>query len=559
MFTKIRLTLSVFGLLSILAACSAQLPSPSALPSDLPSQDLAPPPTSADVPSTPQSSSGTQTGSSFDCQNIEDIPVEECQVLITLYESTDGSHWQDNTGWLVNHTPCAWYGVICQQGHVVELQLDYNELVGSLPPEIEKLAHLKSLYLDANQLSGPLPPELGNLTELEVARLGKNQFSGTIPAEIANLQKLIFLELWGNQLSGEIPSELGNLPKLQELRLHSNQLTGAIPLDLGKLMNLTHLDLSHNQLSGSIPAALGDLTNLNWLDLSFNQLSGPIPTELEKPPVPYWLDLSYNQLTGAVPAGLAKAPREDLRLWGNLLEDTIPASDEPITTVEFQGVEFAFQSSLAESVWPEIVSSLPPMDSTTGWGGRPEHIRFTFASQSKPDAFQIGGAGLSGQPQIFIYPAQEFSTLGELPKVKIEALQGLLKARPPAPENEIPLLPLINAAQVFHAQVQYLDFQNGSGVRFITQYSQENVGRLTNKNIFYTFQGLTRDGKYYVAAFFPITASGLRDELVQEDWQAAQAHLTEDIQHLNSLSSQDFEPDLEILDSIIKSLVVDTP
>ena len=549
MFSKIRLTLSVLGLLSILAACNAQ--APSTPPTDLPSQDLSPSPA-------PQSSAGTQAGSSFECQNIEDISVEECQVLVTLYENTDGDHWQDNSGWLVDPTPCSWYGVICQQGHVVELQLYYNELTGSLPPEIEKLTHLKSLYLDANQLSGPLPPEIGNLTELEVARLGKNQFSGSIPVEMADLKKLIFLELWGNQLSGEIPGELGNLSKLQELRLNSNQFTGDIPLDLGNLMSLTHLNLSHNQLSGSIPATLGDLINLNWLDLSFNQLNGSIPSELEEPPTLYWLDLSYNQLTGAVPTGLAKVSREDLRLWGNLLDGTIPASDEPMTAVEFQETQFEFPSSLAESVWPEIIAPLPPMDSGTGWGGRPEHIRFTFASHSKPDAFQIGGVGLSGHPQIFIYPVQEFSSMGELPKGKIAALQALLETRLSAPENEIPLLPLINAAQVFHAQVQYLDFQNGSGVRFITQYSQEVVGRLTNKNIFYTFQGLTKDGKYYVAAFFPITASGLKDELAQEDWQSAQAHLTEDIQHLESLSSKDFKPELRILDSIIESLEVGT-
>jgi hypothetical protein len=450
--------------------------------------------------------------------------------------------------------------VICQQGHVAELQLYYNELVGSLPAEIEKLTHLKSLYLDSNQLSGALPSELGNLTELEVARLGKNQFSGTIPAELANLQKLLFLELWGNQLSGEIPGELGNLSKLQELRLNSNQFTGAIPLDLGNLTNLTHLDLSHNQLSGSIPSSLGDLTNLNWLDLSYNQLSGSIPKELEEPAVLYWLDLSYNQLTGAVPAGLAKASREDLRLWGNLLEGMFLASDESMTRVEFQGTRFEFISFLAGSVWTEIVASLPPNQSAPEWGGKPEHIRFTFAGERKPDTFQLGGGvGLAGHPQIFIYPAQEFSTMSELAKGKIETLQALMEARPPAPENEIPLLPLINAAQVFHAQVQYLDFENGSGVRFITHYSQEVVGRLTNKNIFYTFQGLTQDGKYYVAAFFPIAASGLSDEVVQEDWEAAQAHLAEDIQHLDSLSSQEFEPDLDILDSLIESLIVHTP
>jgi hypothetical protein len=87
MFAKIRLTLSVCGLLSLLTACRAQAPSPSALPGDLPSQSLTATPTLADDSFTPQSSVGTQTGSSFDCQNIEEIPVEECQVLVTLYES----------------------------------------------------------------------------------------------------------------------------------------------------------------------------------------------------------------------------------------------------------------------------------------------------------------------------------------------------------------------------------------------------------------------------------------------------------------------------------------
>jgi len=138
-------------------------------------------------------------------------------------------------------------------------------------------------------------------------------------------------------------------------------------------------------------------------------------------------------------------------------------------------------------------------------------------------------------------------------------LHALLDARPPAPEGEIPFLPLVNAGQVSHAQVQYLDFQNGSGARFLTHYSQEVVGRLTKENVFYTFQGLTRDGKYYVAAFFPITSPGLRDEMLEEPWEVAQARLAEDIQHLDSLSSQAFDPDLEVLDSIIESLVVDAP
>ena len=485
--------------------------------------------------------------------------MEECQALMALYESTNGDFWDDNTGWLANQRPCSWYGVICEQGYVVELQLYYNQLAGTLPSEIGNLTHLKSLYLDRSQLSGPIPVEIGNLKELEVARFGGNQFN-SLPAELGNLSNLMFLEVWGNQLSGEIPVELGSLSKLQVLNLSSNELTGSIPPELGNLQNLTNLHLSDNQLSGPIPPELGNLYILNELNLSSNQLSGSIPAEFGNLTNLYLLDLSYNQLTGEVPAALASAPISDLKLWGNQLYGTIPASAEEITPVDYGGVHFEISSDLAESIWPEVVTAQPPVDGGFGFSVRPEHVRFTFANPPEPDQFQvIGGIGVSGDPQILIYPAREFGEMSEIAKPEIEALQSLLETRPSVPEDKLPFLPLVNASPVFHAQEEYLDFQNGSGVRFITAYSQEAIGRLANKYIFYTFQGLTQDGEHYVAATFPIAAEGLKDELVDEDWQAAQVHLAEDILHLDSLSADQFQPSLDVLDQVIQSLAVKTP
>jgi hypothetical protein len=553
MFAKTHITLSIFGLLAILAACSG-----------VPTVDLAtssPSTAVVDISSTPQSTAGTQTSLGFDCQNIQEIPVEECQALVALYESTDGDHWEDNSGWLVDQMPCSWYGVICQEGHVVDLQLYYNQLSGSLPPEIGNLPHLKRLHLDANQLNGPLPAEIGNLPELELARLGGNQFN-SIPAEMAKLNNLIFLELWGNQLSGEIPGEFGNLSKLEQLNLRDNQFTGGIPPELGNLARLNQLNLSHNQLSRSIPVTLGDLRNLNELDLSHNQLTGSVPAEFGNLASLYWLDLSYNELTGTVPAALSNAPIAELRLWGNLLDGTILPSEEQITKVDYGGVHFEVNSALAESVWVETVSAIPPSAGGPGWDVRPEHLRFTIAGHKEQTDFQGMRVGFAAQPQIMIYPVQEFSTMSELARAEIETLQSLLETRPPASENEIPLLPLINAAQVFHTQVKYLDFQNGRGVRFITQYSQD-VAPVTNQNIFYSFQGLTQDGAYYVAAYFPIAADGLSDELAIEDWEAFNAgyqdYLSETVSHLDALSSHEFEPDLALVDQVIQSLVVDTP
>ncbi|MGE5464465.1 MAG: leucine-rich repeat domain-containing protein [Syntrophothermus sp.] len=552
MFTKNFINILVLGWLGLLAACST--PSPVDLATPSPSKQL-------DISATPEKIASPQSAPSpagFDCSSVQEILFEECQALVTLYKKTNGDSWADHTGWLASQTPCNWYGVICQQGHVAELQLYYNKLAGSLPGEIGNLSQLKSLYLDRDQLRGPIPAEIGNLSQLQVARLGGNQFD-SLPAELANLKELIYLDLSDNPLSGEIPAGLGSLPKLQELRLNSDGFNGSIPPELGNLSNLTHLDLSRNQLGGPVPAMLGNLIVLNEVNLSFNQLTGSIPPELSNLKNLYALDLSYNQLTGKVPAALARTPISDLKLWGNQLEGTIPVSKEGATTVDYEGVHFEIDAKLAESIWPEVVPAQLPSAGGPEWEVRPESIRFTITGSKEQALAQSSRVGIAVQPQILIYPAQEYGALSEFAKAKIEGMQAVLKARPSIPEGELPFLPLVNAAQVFHAQNKYIDFQNGSGMRFITEYSQD-ISPVTNRNLFYTFQGLTEDGSSYLSVYFPITAKGLSDEPEIVDWDAFsagyQGYLTQTVNDLNALSSDEFEPDLEGLDQVIQSMRV---
>ena len=37
----------------------------------------------------------------------------ECDALVALYTSTDGTNWTDNTGWNTPTDPCTWYEVSC--------------------------------------------------------------------------------------------------------------------------------------------------------------------------------------------------------------------------------------------------------------------------------------------------------------------------------------------------------------------------------------------------------------------------------------------------------------
>jgi Leucine-rich repeat (LRR) protein len=239
-----------------------------------------------------------------DCTAVTEIPQQECEALVALYNSTDGANWLLNDDWNVTNTPCSWWGITCSAGHVTEISLGYNNFNGTIPNQLGNLSQLTTLSLNGNQLTGSIPAELGNLSQLTTLDLSWNDLTGSIPAELGNLSQLTTLDLNYNQLTGAIPTELGNLTQLTTLDLSGNDLTGSIPAELGNLTQLTTLDLSGNDLTGSIPAELGNLSQLTTLDLSGNDLIGSIPVELGNLSQLTTLYLNGNQLTGSIPTEL---------------------------------------------------------------------------------------------------------------------------------------------------------------------------------------------------------------------------------------------------------------
>ena len=235
--------------------------------------------------------------------DLDEVGLQFCSdrdVLVTLYEATDGGNWLEDDNWLRSRPIGEWYGVIVD---------DSGRVIG--------------LYLSENELSGTIPPELGYLTKLEELDLAKNQLRGTIPPELGNLPKLTLLYLYSNQLSGSIPVELSNFSKLEQLVLSWNRLDGMIPLELSKLSELEMLVLSGNRLSGTIPSELGNLTQLKGLALHVNHLIGKIPVELKKLSGLEWLFLADNRLTGCVP-----------EVWQDVEENDLDEVDLPICTDE---------------------------------------------------------------------------------------------------------------------------------------------------------------------------------------------------------------------------------
>ena len=189
-------------------------------------------------------------------------------VLEALYNATDGPNWTNNSNWLSNAPLEDWFGVDTDgSGRVTALSLLQNQLSGSIPAELGRLALLEHLGLAENQLNGSIPTELGGLANLEGLLLWRNALSGSIPPALGNLADLETLDVSINALSGSIPAALGNLAHLSYLGLSHNRLTGSIPGELGRLTNLRFLYAQDNELSGSIPAALGNLAILEVLAL----------------------------------------------------------------------------------------------------------------------------------------------------------------------------------------------------------------------------------------------------------------------------------------------------
>lgn len=304
------------------------------------------------------------------------IPAAETTALRALYDATGGGNWTNKTGWLgAAGTECSWFGVTCGNGNttVVGLNLAGNNLVGTLPAELQNLTNLTTLHLGQNNLgtlpaslgnvtsleelnldyaglTGPLPPELGNLVNLNVLSLAGNRgltgaipvalgglasvetiilegtLTGSIPATLANLSKLTRLDLNGNKLSGSIPPELSRLASLENLSLYGNQLTGGIPKELGGLSSLQGLSLGGNPLGGAIPEELGNLKKATGINIASAGLTGQIPAALGGLPALEYLDLSFNALTGPIPKELGDLPAIlDLRLYGNQLSGSLPA------------------------------------------------------------------------------------------------------------------------------------------------------------------------------------------------------------------------------------------
>ena len=152
------------------------------------------------------------------------------------------------------------------------------------------------------------------------------------------------------------------------------------------------------------------------------------------------------------------------------------------------------------------------------------------------------------RPQVTFYLTDDLGkTSFELLDVSLSNVVNNISADFASAEDlieEIPFLPYQAAEHTGICLPLSLDFEKGTGVRFVTTFD-ETVSAITgNSNLYYAFQGLSSDGKYYVSAVFPLRSSVLNGRSAAEiDW--------------SSVSAADLQPSLDELDYYIRSIVIE--
>lgn len=250
----------------------------------------------------------------------------------------------------------------------------------------------------------------------------------------------------------------------------------------------------------------------------------------------------------------------------------IPATLAPNATLTslppaFEGVEVSV-APLSIVLSPELASgargsqfSLAEGENVAPWEVTPGHTVLTL------EGYLLQGK--THQPQIYVYPAQAYAEMFPGAFESIRRLDNILYTPGgPVINDQLPTVPFFNAGQIFASNIEVVSFQNGQGVRFVTEYAQYTAPA-NNHDLFYHFEGVTRDGTYYVIAILPISNPMLAETsdagaplptggvpyLYMADPNAdMQSYYTSVLDVLNASPSEAFTPTLNQLDRLIQSM-----
>jgi hypothetical protein len=208
---------------------------------------------------------------------------------------------------------------------------------------------------------------------------------------------------------------------------------------------------------------------------------------------------------------------------------------------------------------PQLGEDLPPWEKTPG------HIEIGLQGYALGQKFH--------RPRLYVYPTLDLVALQPYVIENINQVKAML-ARPGGPfsQADLPGIHFFNAGTVFASNIALTNFVNGSGMRTLTVFGQY-YAPVNNDDLFYHFQGLTSDDRYYIIAILPVTHPGLQPDPQESSLPASSefpvypgfegdvvanmnAYYDAVRIRLDAASPDAFSPGLATLDGLIASLEV---
>lgn len=241
---------------------------------------------------------------------------------------------------------------------------------------------------------------------------------------------------------------------------------------------------------------------------------------------------------------------------------TLPPPTAQGVDVEVSQLKMVLSPAIASGASGSQMPRVDGADEPT-WGKTPGHLQVKLEGYALQGRFH--------EPQIYVYPGLDYAQLVPAAFESIHRLDNILYVPGgPTLNDQLPGVPFFNAQQVFASNVQVISFQNGQGVRFLTEYAQY-AASANNHDLFYHFQGLTRDGNYYVIAILPISVpllaetsdpgaplptGGVPYSYYSDPNADMQLYYKSVTEILNATPSEMFTPSIDQLDQLIQSMQI---
>lgn len=228
-------------------------------------------------------------------------------------------------------------------------------------------------------------------------------------------------------------------------------------------------------------------------------------------------------------------------------------------TLTYDGFGFAYDAAVGANVNIVSYAGDPTADAMPGFADAP-YTQFLFydAAPAAESLFDRGGVRVYRTADLTQYDfmAEQVAALQTLVNARVD-LTGYMQTTPNANEFVLPFLPVVPAAQVIRARAAFVEGADVSGISYVTVYRQD-ASPFVSDEFWYTFQGLSADGAYYVSAVIRLTTDLFPAELpadfsMDEFIADLQTYFAESIATLNAAAPTAFTPSLETLDALFAS------